>query len=62
MLTDAMSNERSVSVSNIYPLLLHMKKICDTPVTLQDGDSPPEVENVETMGTEIRRDLWQYVS
>lgn len=58
-LTDAMSTEQSVSVAKLYPLLLHIKKLCTTDVQLKDYVSPePEVLQ---MARAIQENIWIYI-
>lgn len=55
LLTDAMSAEKSVSVSSMWKLLSHIKQVCNTEIS---GDIP---ENMKAIATTIRSAIWKYI-
>ena len=58
-LTDLMSAEKEVSICGIYPLLQHIKSICDNEATLGCG---AETEELRQMSKDIRTSIWNYIN
>lgn len=57
-LTDKLSMSKSVSITSLYPLLLHIQKVCATPITLPEN-AP---EDMLELSTNIRSAVWKYIN
>lgn len=63
VLTDAMSAEKTITISSLYPLLNHIKRLSVT------GGDEPEAESESassgacgSLAKEIKSDIWAYVN
>lgn len=58
-LTDALSGEKTVTISCIYPLLKHIKDICTE--DYGDEEDHGDEEDLRALSSEIRTFIWNYV-
>ena len=57
-LTDVMCGEKAVTISSVYPLLMHIKKVCNDKEAAKDL---PDEAHVEIF-TSIRKAIQDYIS
>ena len=57
-LTDILSTEKTVSISNLYPLMQHIKKTCESDLALKMPDASEEIIELSRL---ILRDVWTYI-
>ena len=60
-LTDAISAEKSVTISSLHPLLQHVKQLCQVAA---DGDTEQSEESStsENISKALKTDIWEYIN
>lgn len=56
LLTDAMSAEKSVSVSQLWSLLNHIKNVCGSDIPGNNF-----AEELKKMSSTLRKSIWKYI-